>query len=120
MLHPVSGVTVLHVSCTASNSVMHQQVTDQKQVALKCKTVLNNLSRFNKMSNFSVAPEKVTLSGPSKVLSGSDVSLECVSAASVPAAALTWSVTQAEERLEFSPDECVETNVEHAIPKIYC
>ena len=60
------------------------------------------------MSNFSVAPEKVTLSGPSKVLSGSDVSLECVSAASVPAAALTWSVTQADERLKFSPDESVE------------
>ena len=104
----VSGVTVFHVSCTASNSVMHQEMTDQKQVALKCNIVLDTLSRFNKISNFSVAPEKVTLSGPSKVLSGSDVSLECVSSASVPAAALTWSVTQAEERLKFSPDESVE------------
>ena len=42
------------------------------------------------------------------MLSGSDVVLECVSAHSVPAAALTWSVTQAEERLRFSPDESVE------------
>ena len=42
------------------------------------------------------------------MLSGSAVSLECVSAPSVPAAALTWSVSQAEERLQFSPDENVE------------
>jgi len=90
ILHPKSGVTVLHVSCTAANSVTTHQVTDQKQVALK------------------FAPEKVTLSGPSKVLSGSDVLLECVGAPSVPAAALTWSVTQNEERLKFSPDETVE------------
>ena len=42
------------------------------------------------------------------MLSGSAVSLECVSAPSVPAAALTWSVSQAEERLQFSPNENVE------------
>jgi len=78
------------VSCTASNSVMEHQVTDQKQVALK------------------FAPEKVTLSGRSKVLTGSVVSLECVSAPSVPATTLTWGVTQSAERLNFSPDENVE------------
>ena len=58
--------------------------------------------------SFSVAPEKVTLSGRSKVLSGSVVSLECVSAPSVPATTLTWGVTQSAERLNFSPDENVE------------
>merc|ERR1712106_316320 len=85
-----TGATLLHMSCTATNSVLRHHVTDQKQVALK------------------FAPEAVSVSGPSTVLSGSAVSLECVSAPSVPAAALTWSVSQAGERLQFSPDENVE------------
>ena len=40
VLHPTAGVTVLHVSCAATNSVLQHQVTDQKQVALECKKVL--------------------------------------------------------------------------------
>ena len=48
------------------------------------------------------------LSGPDKVLSGSEVSLECVTAPSTPAASITWSVTQAGERLQYSPSQSVE------------
>ena len=42
------------------------------------------------------------------MLSGSEVSLECVTAPSTPAASITWSVTQAGERLQYSPSQSVE------------
>ena len=42
------------------------------------------------------------------MLSGSEVSLECVTAPSTPAASITWSVTQDGERLQYSPSQSVE------------
>ena len=42
---------------------------------------------------FSVAPEKVTMNGPQKVVLGSMLLLECFSSPRVPVTALTWSVT---------------------------
>merc|ERR1719278_2039911 len=58
--------------------------------------------------SLTVAPAEVFLSGPDKVLSGSEVSLECVTAPSTPAASISWSVTQAGERLQYSPSQSVE------------
>ena len=44
--------------------------------------------------SFLVAPENVAITGPSKVVVGSDISLDCISGKSYPATSIHWSVTE--------------------------
>ena len=55
-----------------------------------------------------VPPEKVMLIGPSKVLTGSKVTLQCESSPSVPATILSWSVEQDGKTGKHYPSESVE------------
>ena len=107
LIQPTRGYTSLTVICRANNTVLNSQVLDSMQVPLHCKIVINNTPDITRLV-FTVAPAEVVLSGPSRVLSGSTVSLECVTAPSTPAASITWSVTQAGERLQYSPSQDVE------------
>ena len=101
LITAMKGATSLDITCIASNT------TDTRRVPLHCK-ILQIINQEITICSLPVAPAEVLLSGPDKVLSGSAVSLECVTAPSTPAASITWSVTQAGERLQYSPSQSVE------------
>ena len=104
LITAMPGSTSLDITCKANNTVI---VTDTRRVPLHCK-ILTIITPDITTLLLPVAPAEVLLSGPDKVLSGSEVSLECVTAPSTPAASITWSVTQAGERLQYSPSQSVE------------
>ena len=108
ILHGVEGATALQVQCEASNSKQKVPVIGQKHVVLKCTSRPCISIRLIHRDNFLVAPEKVMLSGPSKALSGSEVTLQCESSPSVPAATLSWSVVCSEKTSKYYPEEAVE------------
>merc|ERR1719187_802876 len=77
----------LTLRCTATNLQLKNKVAAKKWVQLR------------------YAPEKVTVTGPSKILSGEVLKLSCSSSPSIPASSLYWTVRQSDKTLEYAEPE---------------
>jgi len=89
---PESGLTSVMLTCTATNPTLNQTASAEKRLLLQ------------------YAPDRVSVSGPSRVRAGEQVVLSCSSSPSVPAASLRWTTKQGGEGSisEESPEVEVE------------
>merc|ERR1719234_1777366 len=76
---PESGLTSVMLTCTATNPTLSQTASAEKRLLLQ------------------YAPDRVSVSGPSRVRAGEQVVLSCSSSPSVPAASLRWTTKQGGE-----------------------
>merc|ERR1719234_2104744 len=76
---PESGLTSVLLTCVASNPTLSQTASAEKRLLLQ------------------YAPDRVSVSGPSRVRAGEQVVLSCSSSPAVPAASLRWTTKQGGE-----------------------
>jgi len=76
---PESGLTWVMLTCAATNPTLGETASAEKKLRLQ------------------YAPDRVSVSGPSRVRAGEQVVLSCSSSPSVPAASLRWTVKQGGE-----------------------
>jgi len=87
---PDSGLTSVTLICTATNPTLGQAATAEKRLLLQ------------------YAPDRVSVSGPSRVRAGDQVVLSCTSSPAVPAASIRWTIKQDGKEVERSESPEVE------------
>merc|ERR1719234_2047601 len=76
---PESGLTSVMLTCVATNPTLPQTASAEKRLLLQ------------------YAPDRVSVSGPSRVRAGEQVVMSCSSSPAVPAASLRWTTKQGGE-----------------------